>query len=78
MLTSPLQLGIPDGPELYVVLLIRLLVTAIPTLYVYYDATQRNDENRILWTVATAIGGLVGHVIGALLIVVLYLVVGRD
>jgi hypothetical protein len=42
-------------------------------LDVYTDATKRNNENRVLSTVATAIGRLIGHVIGALLVVVFYL-----
>lgn len=73
----PLQLGIPGGPELLVLLLITLLVV-LPAYYVYNDATKRNNQNRTLWTVATIIGGLVGSIFGALLVVVLYLIVGRD
>lgn len=77
MIPLPLQLGIPGGTELLVILLITLLVV-LPVYYVYNDATKRNNENRTLWTVATFIGGLVGSIFGALLVVILYLIVGRD
>jgi uncharacterized membrane protein len=78
MSLPPLQFGLPGGPELLIVLLIGLVIIAVPTYLVYNDATKRNNENAILWTVATLIGGLVGNIVGALLVVVLYLVVGRD
>lgn len=78
MLALPLQLGIPAGPELLIIFLLTLLAIALSAYYVYNDATKRNNENRTLWTVATIIGGFVGSIFGALLVVVLYLIVGRD
>lgn len=78
MLLLPLQFGVPGGPELLVILLIALLVIVLPAYFVYRDATKRNHENRTVWTVATVFGGLVGNIFGALLVVILYLVVGRD
>lgn len=78
MLLLPLQFGIPGGPELLVIFLITLLVIVLPAYFVYRDATKRNNENRTLWTVATIFGGLLGNIFGALLVVILYLVVGRD
>lgn len=78
MLRSPLQFGIPGGPELIVIFFIVLLAIVLPAYWVYRDATKRNNEDRTLWTVATIIGGLVGNILGALLVVVLYLIVGRD
>lgn len=78
MIPVPLQLGIPVGPELLIILLINLLATVLSVYYVYNDATKRNNESRTLWTVATIIGGFVGGILGALLVVVLYLVLGRD
>lgn len=78
MIPLPLQLGMPGLPELLVILLVTLLAIVLPAYYVYTDATKRNNENRTLWTVATVLGGLVGSIFGALLVVVLYLIVGRD
>ena len=78
MLVSPLQMGIPGGPELLIVLLISLVLVAIPTYLVYRDAKRQQNDNAALWGVATLLGGLVGNLIGALLVVVIYLVVGRD
>lgn len=75
---SALQIALPGGPELLVILLIAVLAIVLPAYWVYRDATKRNNENRALWTVATIIGGLVGNILGALLVVVLYLIVGRD
>ncbi len=74
----PLQFGVPGGPELLIIFLIGLVLIALPAYFVYNDATKRNNENATLWTVATIIGGLVGSILGALLVVVLYLIVGRD
>jgi amino acid permease len=71
-------MGVPGGSELLIILLIALIGTVLPTYFVYRDATKLNNENRTLWTVATLLGGLVGNIFGALLVVVLYLIVGRD
>lgn len=70
--------GLPGGPELLVLLLIGIIVTVLPAYFVYSDATKRNNDNAVLWTVATILGGLVGSIFGALLVLVLYLIVGRD
>lgn len=78
MTPLPLQLGIPGGPELLVILMITLLAIVLPAYFVYNDATKRNNENRTLWTVATVVGGLAASIFGALLVVVLYLIIGRD
>jgi hypothetical protein len=45
---------------------------------VYDDATKRNNENATLWTVGTVVVGLAASIFGALLVVILYLIVGRD
>lgn len=74
----PLQMGIPGGPELLVILLIGLVLIALPAYFVYNDATKRNNENATLWTAATVLGGLVGSIFGALLVIILYLIIGRD
>ena len=69
---------VPGGPELLIILLIGLIVIVLPAYFVYSDAKKRNNDNVALWTVATILGGLVGSIVGALLVVVLYLIVGRD
>lgn len=75
---APLQfVGPSGGIELLILFIVGLLLVAIPAYYVYSDATGRGNENATLWTVATVLGGLVGNVFGALLVVVLYLIVGR-
>ncbi len=71
-------MGIPGGPELLIILLIGLLLIALPAYFVYNDATKRNNDNAALWTVATVLGGLVGNIFGALLVVILYLIIGRE
>lgn len=74
----PLQVGIPGGVELLVVFIVGLILIALPVYFVYNDAKGRNNENATLWAVATLLGGLVGNIFGALLVVVLYLIIGRD
>ena len=78
MLAFPLQMGIPGGPELLIILLISLVLVAVPTYLVYRDAKRRQNDNAALWGVATLLGGLVGNLLGALLVVVIYLIAGRD
>jgi hypothetical protein len=54
-----LQLGVPGGPELFIVGVIALLVLVLPFVlayWVYSDASVRGDENAALW--ALAVGGL--------------------
>ena len=74
---TPLFGPIPGGPELLVILLIGV-IAVLPAYWVYSDAKRRNNDNVALWTVATILGGLVGNIVGALLVVVLYLIIGRD
>ena len=73
----PLQ-GIPGGPELLIILVVGLVFAVLPAYFVYNDARKRNDDDAALWGVATLLGGLVGNIVGALLVVVLYLIIGRD
>ena len=56
---SALQLGVPGGPELFVLLAIGLLLLVVPFVlayWVYTDANARGDDNAALW--ALAVGGL--------------------
>lgn len=78
LLALPLQFGVPGGPELLVIFLIGLIVVAIPAYFVYNDATKRGNENALLWTLATIVGGLLLNLVGALLVVILYLIIGRE
>lgn len=74
----PLQFGIPGGVELLILFIIGLILLVLPVYFVYNDAKERNNENATLWAVATLLGGLVGNIFGALLVVVLYLIIGRE
>jgi hypothetical protein len=73
----PLFPGLPGGPELLVLFLILLLVGIAPALFVYYDAKRNRVPNRLAWTAATFVAGLVGNLIGAGVVLVLYLLVAR-
>ncbi|ELZ27177.1 hypothetical protein C474_17554 [Halogeometricum pallidum JCM 14848] len=74
---TPLFPGIPGGPELLIIFFIGIL-GVVPAIFVYYDAGKNDNPHRLLWTVATLIGGLAGSLIGAGIVIVLYLVVGRN
>ncbi|SFR40231.1 hypothetical protein SAMN04487947_0963 [Halogeometricum rufum] len=73
----PLFPGLPGGPELLVLFLILVLVGIAPALFVYYDAKRNRVPNRLAWTAATFLAGLVGNLVGAGIVLVLYLVVAR-
>ncbi|MDS0297997.1 hypothetical protein NDI76_04515 [Halogeometricum sp. S1BR25-6] len=75
---TPLFPGIPGGPELLVIFLLGFVLGVAPAIFVYYDAGKNDNPHRLLWTVATLIGGLAGSFVGAGIVVVLYLVVGRE
>lgn len=56
---SPLQFGVPGGPELLILLLIFALLVVLPFVLAYWtykDAEGRGDDNAALW--APAVGGL--------------------
>lgn len=72
----PLQ--VPGGPELLLIGLLGLLIAAGVAYWVYQDAQSRNVDNATAWAVATLAGGLLFSLVGLALVVVLYLVVGRD
>jgi hypothetical protein len=59
---SALQVGLPGGPELFVVLLLATVV-AVPvvfaSLFIYLDAVDRNSGHALAWTVAALLGGVV-------------------
>lgn len=71
----PLQIGIPGGPELMIVLLILLLSFGLAfafAYYVYNDAERRGDENAALWAVVAGLAAIVGTPVAGLLVVVVY------
>lgn len=68
----PLQIGIPGGPELLIVLLIFLILPFLFAYYVYNDAERRGDENAALWAVVAGLAAIVGTPVAGLLVVVVY------
>ena len=77
-------LQIPGGPELIIVLLILAvgLVVFVASLaaayWVYTDAKNRGNENAAIWGVLTLLGFVTGFVPGVIVVVVAYLVAGRE
>lgn len=72
-----LQLGLPGGPELLVVLLVVLLVAGVVGRWIYRDARARGSGWAWQWAVGIVLLFLVGLVPG-LLGVVIYLLVRGD
>jgi apolipoprotein N-acyltransferase len=76
-------LQIPGGPELFILGLIFVIGLVVfvaglaATYWVYSDAKQRGNDNAVLWGLLTLLGFFIGLVPGAL-VVVIYLVVGRE
>ncbi|MFB6108222.1 MAG: hypothetical protein ABEJ82_05185 [Haloplanus sp.] len=57
-----LQVGVPGGPELLVVLLVLLLSFGVPlvvSIFVYRDAKGRNSRHALAWGVGAFFGSLV-------------------
>ncbi|MFB6101593.1 MAG: hypothetical protein ABEJ73_03415 [Haloplanus sp.] len=52
----PLQMGMPGGPELLIILVFFLLVPFAMAYWVYQDAAKRGDDRAAFW--ALAVGGL--------------------
>lgn len=68
-----------QGPGLFglvglLVGIVALLVTLGVTYWVYKDASARNDDRALLWTVGTLVGFLIGLIPG-LVVVAVYLFV---
>ena len=82
MSLQPLQ--IPGGLELLIILLLFLvgLVVFLASLaaayWVYTDAKNRGSENAAIWGVLTLLGFFTGFVPGVIVVVVAYLVAGRE
>ncbi|MBX0294296.1 hypothetical protein [Haloarcula nitratireducens] len=78
-MTLPL-LQMPGAPELLIILfifVIGLVILVGATYWVYNDAQSRGNDNAALWAVLTALGFFIGLVPG-FLVIVIYLVVGRE
>ncbi|PAU84718.1 hypothetical protein CK500_04160 [Halorubrum salipaludis] len=59
---SVLQVGVPGGAELIVVLLLAAVaaVAAVcASLIIYLDAVERNSGHVLAWTIAALLGGVV-------------------
>jgi hypothetical protein len=81
---SPLQFGLPGGPELLIVFLVGLVLFVVSVVaaagasyWVYTDATERGRDDAALWAVGTLLGFLVAGV-GGIAVLVVYLLVRRD
>lgn len=77
----PLFGPVPGGPELAlvgVVGLVFLLVSVGAGYWVYTDANRRGTDNPAVWALATALGGVFGNLFGLVVVLVLYLLVGRE
>ena len=73
----PLQMGLPGGPELLIILLILLIPGALVGYWVYRDAKRRRSAWAWQWGVVVALlfpAGLVPGLLG----VIIYLLVRRD
>lgn len=69
---TPLQFGIPGGPELLIIGLILLIIPFVLAYWVYNDAEQRGNDKSALW--AVAVGGLTYLTFfGGILALVVYL-----
>lgn len=57
--------------------LLSFLVTLGIAYWVYQDAQTSNANNPELWAVATALAGVFANLFGLVVVVTLYLLVGR-
>ena len=71
----PIQIGIPGGPELLIVLLIFLVgpvIGAALAYYIYTDAEKRGEDNGALWAVVAGLASIVATPIGGLIVLFVY------
>ncbi|MFB6195316.1 MAG: hypothetical protein ABEI80_04030 [Haloplanus sp.] len=57
-----LQIGIPGGPEIVIILLLVLLSFVVPLVvsyFVYRDAKRRNSRHALAWGLGAFFGSLV-------------------
>lgn len=76
----PLQVGIPGGPELLIVLflfVIALVVPAVVAVFIYRDANDRDSDHALAWGAAALLSGFAGGIFAGIVVWVLYYVV-RD
>jgi uncharacterized membrane protein len=67
----PLQLGIPGGPEILIILLIPVIGVAL-AYYIYKDAEKRGEDNGALWAVVAGLASIVASPIGGLIVLFVY------
>ncbi len=73
-------LQIPGGPELVIIFLIAFFLFVITvgiTYWVYTDATERGNDNAVIWAIATFAGLFILGPLGVV-VPLAYLVVGRE
>ena len=68
----PLQLGIPGGPEILIILLIPVIGFAL-AYYIYRDAEKRGEDNGALWAVVAGLASVVASPIGGLIVLFVYM-----
>jgi len=75
-----LQAGIPGGIELLVILFVSVVLLLIPlafSVYIYWDAKERNSDHALAWGAAAFLTGIFGGFLGGVVVWALYFVV-RD
>ncbi|MFC6974768.1 hypothetical protein ACFQL1_08880 [Halomicroarcula sp. GCM10025709] len=75
-----LQLGVPGGAEIVILLLIfgiLLVVPLIVSALIYRDANDRNSSHALAWASGSFFGAFLGGFFGGVVVWALYLVV-RD
>ena len=68
---AALQLGVPGGPELLVIVLV-LVVPFVVAYWVYNDAEAHGEENAALWAVVAGLASIVATPIGGMVVVAVY------
>ena len=71
----PLQVGIPGGPELLILLLIFLIGPILGfalAYYIYMDAEKRGEENGALWAVVAGLASVAATPLGGLVVLFVY------
>ena len=74
---TPLQFGVPGGPELLIVLLILVIPGVLVGRWIYRDASKRGSDWAWQWAVGIVflfVAGLVPGLLG----VIIYLLVRGD
>lgn len=76
---EPLQVGVPGGTELLIVVLVLIVALVIPAVTGYWigrDANRRGSDHHVAWGTMTFLSGLFSFV--PFLVFVVFYVVVRD